>query len=66
MSDNWIKAIERWRSLPEEERKRRHLEVIPRHVAHPMAMEGEPVGEEWLRERVAHRIASLDTSEPIT
>jgi len=47
----WVKAIERWRSLPEEERRRRHLEAIPRHVANSMAMEGEPVDEEWIRER---------------
>ena len=49
----WIEAIERWRSLPLEERRRRRLEAIPRHVANSMAMEGEPMDEEWIRERLA-------------
>ena len=49
----WIEAIEQWRSLPAEERMRRHLEAIPRHVANSMAMEGEPVDEAWIRERLA-------------
>ena len=52
----WMKAVERWRSLPPEERRRRHLEAIPRHVANSMAMEGEPVDEAWIRERLARRI----------
>ena len=57
MSDTKLtKAIEHWRSLPMEERQRRHLEAIPRHVANSMAMEGEPVDEEWLRKRLARRI----------
>ena len=57
MSDNELqKAINRWRSLPMEERQRRHLEAIPRHVANSMAMAGEPVDEEWLLERLARRI----------
>lgn len=57
MSDNELqKAINRWRSLPMEERQRRHLEAIPRHVANSMAMAGEPVDEVWLRERLARRI----------
>lgn len=50
------KAIERWRSLPAEERRRRHQEAIPHHVAHSMAMEGEPVDEDWIRERLARRL----------
>jgi len=54
----WVKAIERWRSLPEEERRRRHLEAIPRHVANSMAMEGEPVDEEWIREKLADHLKS--------
>ena len=50
MSDKELmEAINHWRSLPMEERLRRHLEAIPRHVANSMAMEGEPVDEEWLR-----------------
>ena len=51
----WEKAIERWRNLPPDERRRRHLEAIPRRVANSMAMEGEPVDEAWIRERLAHR-----------
>ena len=61
MSDEeWIEAIEKWRSLPVEERKRRHLEAIPRRVANSMAMEGEPVDEDWIRERVAHLIRQTE------
>ena len=35
MPDNskWTPKIQRWRSLPLEERRHRHLEAIPRHVA---------------------------------
>ena len=54
--EDWIQAIKRWRKLPAEERRRRRLEAIPRHVANSMAMEGEPVDEEWIRERLAHLI----------
>ena len=65
MPDNhWIKAIEHWRSLPEEECQRRHQESIPRHVANSMAMEGEPVDEAWIRERLALRIRPPTTSKP--
>ncbi len=57
MPDNsWKEAIKRWRNLSEEERRNRHLEAIPKHVANSMAMEGEPVDEEWIREQLAHRI----------
>ena len=59
---DWIQAIEKWRSLPEEERRRRRLEAIPRHVANSMAMEGEPVDEEWIREQLAEHIKQLDAS----
>ena len=54
--DEWIQAIERWRGLPAEERRRRHVEAIPRRVSNSMAMAGEPVDEEWIRERLAHLI----------
>ena len=54
--DEWIQAVERWRELPAEERRRRRLGAIPRHVANSMTMAGEPVDEEWIRERLAHLI----------
>ena len=61
MSDTrWMEAIKSWRKLPLEERRRRHLEAIPRHVANSMAMEGEPVDEAWIRERLAYRIIRWD------
>ena len=60
----WMEAIERWRGLPPEERRRRHLEAIPRHVANSMAMEGEPVDEAWIRERLARRIPPPAMSKP--
>ena len=53
---SWMEAVERWRRLPLEERRRRQLEAIPRRVANSMAMEGEPVDEAWLRERLAPQI----------
>ena len=53
---HWTEAVKRWRSLPEAERRRRHQEAIPRHVANSMAMEGEPVDETWIRERLSSRI----------
>ena len=62
---DWMEAIEHWRSLPEEERRRRHLEAIPRHVANSMAMEGEPVDEEWIRERLVHHIQQHATLKQI-
>ncbi len=54
---HWEEAIRNWRALPEEERRRLHLAAIPRHVANSMAMAGEPVDEDWIRQRLARRIA---------
>ena len=42
----------------------RHLEAIPRHAANSMAMEGEPVDEAWIRERLARFIESRSPSQP--
>lgn len=65
MSDtSWIEAVEYWRSLPPEEKQRRRLEAIPRHVANSMAMEGEPVDEEWIRERLARHIRWKNQQAP--
>ncbi|MYD31103.1 MAG: hypothetical protein F4X01_05810 [Nitrospira sp. SB0661_bin_20] len=65
MPDNrWKETIKHWRTLPVEERRRRHLEAIPRHVANSMAMEGEPVDEAWIQERLVRRIQLLATSKP--
>ena len=64
MSDTrWIEAVERWRALSPEERRHRHLEAIPRHVANSMAMEGEPVKEAWIQGRLAHSIQLPATSK---
>ena len=57
---NWMEAVEHWRKLPAEERRRRHVEAIPRRVANSMAMAGEPVDEEWIRERLAHLIRKAE------
>lgn len=59
-NEEWMQAVERWRKLPAEERRRRHLEAIPRHVANSMAMAGEPVDEQWIRERLAHLIKEAE------
>ena len=59
----WIEAVERWRRLPPEEQRRRRLESIPRHVANSMAMEGQPVDEEWIREQLAPHIPPRTTSK---
>jgi len=40
---DWKQAIERWRSLPPEERARIRRRRIPLNVAESMAFEGEPV-----------------------
>jgi len=49
--------------LPPEERWRRHLEAIPRHVANSMTMEGKPVDEAWIRERLARHLAARSPSQ---
>ena len=64
--DEWIQAIERWRRLPAEERRRRHVEAIPRRVANSMMMAGEPVDEEWIRERLNSVIVEAKGPAPET
>ena len=59
-----LDEVERWRKLPPDERLRQHLEAIPSHVANSMAMEGEPVDEAWIRERLVRRIRQLGISKP--
>ena len=57
-------AVRRWRRLPPEERRRRHLEAIRRHVANSMVMKGEPVDEAWIRERLSHCTRRRATPKP--
>ena len=59
----WMETIEFWRNLPEEKRRCRHREAIPRRVAYSMAMEGESVDEAWIRERLVRRIPPAATSK---
>lgn len=40
---DWKRAIERWRSLPPQERARIRRNRIPTNVTESMAFEGEPV-----------------------
>ena len=63
-NQGWQKAIQAWRDLPPEERRRRHLESIPRRVANSMAIEGEPVSEQWIREQLAEQMRQRATSRP--
>jgi len=60
----WMKIVKHWRSLPEEERQRRHQEAIPHHVANSMAMEGKPVDETWIRERLTPHFRQPAISKP--
>jgi hypothetical protein len=61
---DWKQVIENWRKLPAQERRLRHLRVIPRHVADSMAMENEPVSEQFIRDLLRYRIPARDTSPP--
>lgn len=61
---DWKQVIENWRKLPAEERRLRHLRAIPRRVANSMAMENEPVSEQFIRDLLRYRIPVLDTSPP--
>ena len=60
---HWMEAVARWRRLPMEERRRRHLQAIPHHVANSMAMEGEPVDEAWIRERLVAVLPGIPATE---
>ena len=60
-----MQVTQHWRSLPLEERRRRHLEAIPRYAANSMTMEGEPVDEAWIRKRLARHIVSRASSQPV-
>ena len=53
---NWIHAIENWRRLSAEERRHRHMEALPRHVANSVALEGKLVDEEWIRQWLARSV----------
>ena len=55
-TEDWWEAVLAWRRLTPEERYRRHLESIPRSVANSMAIEGEPVDEQWIREQLAAQL----------
>lgn len=49
LEQRMYKNIADWRKLPKaEQRKIRHSSVMSR-VVNSMAMEGEPVSEEWIR-----------------
>lgn len=53
---DWKQAIIEWRKLPAQERRLRHLCAIPRHVANSMAMEHEPVSEQFIRDCLQRRL----------
>lgn len=55
---DWKQAIERWRTLPREERARIRRSRIPLNVAESMAFEGEPVELAALQAELA-RLATL-------
>ena len=62
-NNDWELPIKRWRQLPASERRRLHLEAIPRHVANSMAMEGESVDKERIREDTDRQVKRLETAK---
>ncbi|MGQ0525493.1 MAG: hypothetical protein ACT4P8_17740 [Betaproteobacteria bacterium] len=60
---DWKQAIERWRSLPPEQRARLRRNRIPLNVAESMAFEGEPVELTVLRAELARLETPLATSK---
>jgi len=50
---DWRQAIERWSSLPPEERARIRRDRIPLNVAESMAFEGEPVALKMMEAELA-------------
>ena len=61
---DWIEAIRVWRALPEEEKRRRRLESIPRKVARSMAFEGEPVDLKVLEAQLAQHLMRTVAGQP--
>ncbi len=53
---DWKRAIIEWRRLSVQERRQRHLRAIPRHVTNSMAMEQQPVSEQFVRECLQRRL----------
>jgi hypothetical protein len=62
----WQEAVERWRALPEAEKRRRRRASIPRKVARSFAMEGEPVDERMLQIELERRRMPPAACEPPT
>ena len=60
----WIEAIKSWRSLLEEECWHGRQVAILRDVANSMAVDGEPVDEAWIRDRLARQIRPPTTLKP--
>lgn len=61
---NWKEVIQQWRSLPEEEKRRRRWERIPRSVAESMVFEKEPVDLSMLEAEHARRPMPPVVSKP--
>ena len=59
----WKQIAERWRRLPEGEKRRIRLERIPRKVARSMAFAGEPVDEDTLERELARILQERSTAE---
>ena len=51
-SMDWKRTTIEWRKLSAQERRQRHLRAIPRGVTTSMAMERQPVSEQFVRERL--------------
>lgn len=52
-NDDFMAAIQAWRER-HPNREEAYLSVIPKHVADSMALEGDPVDIEFLREQLAN------------
>ena len=62
---DWKEATRQWRALPEEEKRRRRLETLPRKVARSCAFEGEPVDLAMLEAELARLVTLRAPARPV-
>ncbi|WP_237748152.1 hypothetical protein [Nocardia brasiliensis] len=57
MNKELTTKVAAWRALPLAEKIRRRRESVIEHVVGSMAMEGEPVSAEWIRQARMRQLA---------